>query len=232
MTTLLVDDLSLEVRWSSRRKTLGLSVERDATLVIRAPRGTRLPVLERFVRQKRGWLLRKQAERKLLMAQVVNRQYVSGEVFAYLGRDYRLLLVEEQEVALKLEGELFLLRRSEAARARELFVSWYVEQATPWITGRTAALAAGMGVRPSKVIVRDLGHRWGSCTSASGRIRIHWAMILMPPDIVEYVLVHELAHLLQANHSAAFWQVVERALPDYRRRKQWLTEHGAERSVL
>ena len=211
---------------------MGLSVERDGTLVVRAPLGTRLSVLERIVREKRSWLLGKLAQRELLQSHLVAKEYVSGEDFAYLGRNYRLLLVDEQDVPLKLEAGRFHLRRAEVPRARELFVSWYVAHATPWIAGRIGHLAARIGVQPSEVIVRDLGHRWGSCTHASGRIRIHWAMILMPPSIIDYVLVHELVHLLEANHSRAFWRRVERTLPDYRRRKQWLAEHGAERAVL
>jgi predicted metal-dependent hydrolase len=232
VTSLSVDDLSLDVRWSPRRKTLELAVERDGTLVIRAPLGTKLSVLERMVREKRSWLLGKLAQRELLQSQLVAKEYVSGEGFAYLGRNYRLLLVDEQDVPLKLEAGRFCLRRAEVSRARELFISWYVAHAAPWIAGCIGPLAARIGVHPSEVVVRDLGHRWGSCTHNSGRIRIHWATILMPPSIVEYILVHELVHLLEANHSPAFWQRVERVLPDYRRRKQWLAEHGAERVVL
>jgi predicted metal-dependent hydrolase len=232
MTTLPIDDLSLEVRWSARRRTVELRVERDGTLAIRAPVGTKRSVLERIVREKRGWLLEKLAQRRLLQSELVVKEYVSGEGFAYLGRRYPLLLVDDQDESLKLERGRFRLRRRDVDRGREQFVAWYIARGGPWIARRIGPLAARVGARPSEVIVRDLGRRWGSCTHGSGRIRIHWAMMLMPPGIVDYVLVHELVHLIEPNHSSAFWLRVERAMPDFRRRKQWLVEHGAERIVL
>jgi predicted metal-dependent hydrolase len=229
---LQLDDLSLEVRWSSRRRSIELTVERDGSLTVRAPEGTDAAVLSRFVSEKRPWLYRKLAEKKSLRAPVVAKEFVSGEGFAYLGRSYRLLLIDDQDVPLKLEAGRFRLRRSEADHGRELFVAWYLAHAEPWMARHIGPLATRIGVHPHEVIVRDLGRRWGSCTHKTGRVRIHWATILMPPRIVEYILVHELAHLLEPNHSAAFWLRVERVLPDYRQRRQWLAEHGAERVVL
>jgi len=84
-----------------------------------------------------------------------------------------------------------------------------------------------MGVSPTSVTLRELGYRWGSC-GTSGSLNFHWASILLPPSIVEYIIVHELAHLTHRNHTPEFWATVERALPDYLRRKAWLAERGGE----
>jgi len=231
VTTLAVEDLVVEVRYSTLRRTIGLTVERDGGLTVSAPEGSDLAALEAFVLQKRPWLYRKLAEKKALQRPVSAKQYISGEGFPYLGRSYRLLLVDEQEVPLKLEAGRFRLRRSEAGAGRECFVRWYGGHARPWLWRRVEAFAPRMGVAPTGLEIRDLGHRWGSC-SKSGRLNFHWAAILLPASMVEYVVVHELVHLVEANHTPEFWLRVERAVPDYEQRRQWLAEHGAEYATL
>jgi len=231
VTTLAIEDLLVEVRFSPRRRTMGLTVERDGSLTVSAPEGSDLGALEAFVREKRSWLYRKLAEKSALQRPVSAKQYVSGEGFPYLGRSYRLLLVDEQEVPLRLEAGRFTLRRSEAESGRLCFVRWYGGHARPWLQRRVEAFAPRMGVAPTGLEIRDLGHRWGSC-SKSGRLNFHWAAILLPASIVEYVVVHELVHLIEANHTPEFWLRVERAMPDYEQRRQWLAEHGAEYATL
>jgi len=229
MTPMLtVNDLTFEVRWSSRRKTVELSVERDGSLVIRAPKGTADSVLEGFVRDKTFWLYTKLAEKEALQQPVAAKEFVSGEGFPYLGKNYRLLVVDEQESPLKLEAGRFKMLRSEAAagRGRDLFINWYMGHARPWIRRRVALLAPRFGAAPTSVEVRELGFRWGSCGKAGG-LNFNWATILLPPSVVEYVVAHELVHLLEPNHTPEFWQRVERAMPDYEQRKVWLAEHGA-----
>jgi predicted metal-dependent hydrolase len=226
--TLTVQDLTFEVRWSAQRKTVELSVERDGSLVIRAPEGTDSSVLEGFVREKSFWLYTKLAEKEALQHPVTAKEFVSGEGFPYLGRSYRLLLVDEQAVPLKLEAGRFKMLRSEAeaGRGRDIFIRWYMEHARPWIRRRVGLLAPRVGAEPTSVEVRELGFRWGSCGKAGG-LNFNWATILLPPRIVEYVVVHELVHLHEPNHTPEFWQRVERAMPDYEGRKLWLAEHGA-----
>jgi predicted metal-dependent hydrolase len=226
MTTLAVDDLSLDVRWSARRKTLELVVERDGSVTARAPEGTDVVVIEAYVREKRAWLYRKLAEKSALHASVAAKEYVSGEGFAYLGRNYRLLLVDEQDIPLKLEGGRFKLRRADAGEGRRHFVEWYSRHARAWLLRRVRLYAPRLGVAPNGVEIRDLGHRWGSC-SKSGTLNFHWATILLPASVIDYVLVHELGHLGEPHHTPAFWLKMERTMPDFQHRKRWLAEHGA-----
>ena len=224
--TLTVQDLTFEVRWSDQRKTVELSVKRDGSLVIRAPQGTDSSVLERFVRDKTFWLYTKLAEKEALQHPVTAKEFVTGEGFPYLGRSYRLLLVDEQAVPLKLEAGRFKMLRAEAGAGREHFIRWYMEHARPWIRRRVEQLAPRVGAEPTGIEVRELGFRWGSCGKAGG-LNFNWATILLPPSVVEYVAVHELVHLLEPNHTPEFWTRVERAMPDHEARKQWLAEHGA-----
>lgn len=224
--TLTVDDLQFEVRWSDQRKTLGLTVDREGELVISAPRGCEESALESFVREKRFWLYTKLAEKEELKAASEKKQFVTGEGFAYLGRSYRLLLVDDQDTPLKLERGRFHLRRRNTGDGRETFVSWYTSHAKPWIENRVGRFASRMGVSPAGILVQELGFRWGSC-GRTGVLHFHWSTILLPSPIVEYVVVHELAHLRHPTHTPEFWLMVERVLPDHVERRSRLANLGA-----
>lgn len=231
MSVLRVEDLAFQVRRSGRRRTLEITVERDGSLLLSAPEGCEEARLERFVRAKRRWVYEKLAAKEALKPALPTRRFVSGEGLPYLGRTYRLLLVAEQEVAVKLSGGRFRLRRTEAAAGREHLVRWYTEHAQPWLKARVERHAGRLEVEPGGVAVRELGYRWGSC-GKGGRLYFHWRSILLPPRIVEYVVVHELVHLREPHHTPGFWRLMERVLPDFAARKQWLAEHGATAGLL
>ena len=231
METLQVDDLALEVRRSPRRRSLRLTVDRGGELIITSPPDASDDELTAFVREKQFWVYAKLAEKAALQQPVGGKQFVSGEGFYYLGRSYRALLVDKQTAPLKLIGGRFRLRRDEAHRGRVHFIRWYSEHAHPWLSRRVDTWASRMEVEPSGIEVRDLGYRWGSC-GRSGGLNFHWAAILLPPSIVDYVVVHELAHLREPTHSTAFWTHVGRTLPEYESRKRWLAEQGGAYATI
>ncbi len=209
MEVLTVDDLSFEVRRSPRRRTLEITLDRGGELRISAPPDVGDERLVAFVREKRFWLYTKMAEKETRQQALGTKEFVSGEGFPYLGRSYRLLLVDEQDAPLKLE----------AGHARH------------WLQRRVKGWATRMGVEPRGVEVRDLGFRWGSCGQA-GNLNFHWATILLPVSIVDYVVVHELVHLVEPNHTPEFWLRVGRVLPTFEQQKDWLAEHGGRHVVL
>jgi len=228
---LTVDDLHFEVRRSARRKTVEITVDRGGELLIAAPPSVPDDLLAAFVREKQFWLYTKIAEKEALQQPVVGKEFVSGEGFPYLGRSHRLLLVDEQDVPLKLDAGRFKLKRDLAPDGRDHFIRWYTEHARGWLRRRVRGWASRMGLEPKGVEVRDLGFRWGSCGQAGG-VNFHWATILLPASVVDYVIVHELAHLEEPNHTPEFWQWVARTLPEYEQRKAWLAEHGGRHVVL
>ena len=228
---LTVDDLTFEVRRSSRRKTVEITVDRGGELIISAPPGMGDELMADFVREKRFWLYTKIAEKEAYQQAVSGKEFVSGEGFPYLGRSYRLLLVSEQDAPLKLVAGRFNLLRPLASNGREQFVHWYTEHAKPWLRRRVPAWGSRMGGEPTGVEVRDLGFRWGSCGQA-GNVNFHWATILLPAGVVDYVIVHELAHIMEPNHTPEFWLRVGRTLPDYEQRRTWLAGHGGPLVVL
>ena len=222
-----VDDLQVSIRRSARRRTMQITVERTGELILSAPPEVGLDQLRSFVSEKRFWIYTKLAEKDRLQRQVPRKEFVSGEGFLYLGRTYRLKLVETLNQPLKLVNGRLVMRLDAQAGAREHLIRWYGERARIWLSGRVADYQSRMEVTPAGVKVQDLGYRWGSCGKGDW-LYFHWKTILLPPRIAEYVVVHELAHLHQPHHTPEFWQRVERALPDFERRKIWLAEHGMD----
>lgn len=224
---LTVGDLSFALKPSSRRRTMQITVDRGGELVLSTPRDVEEERLRAFVIEKRFWIYTRLAEKDRLQKAVPVKTFVDGEGFLYLGRSYRLRLVDEQSVPLKLLNGRFMLKREWAADGRRHLIQWYSAHAKNWLGEKVRDYAARMEVEPAGVKVQDLGYRWGSCGKGD-YLYFHWKTILLPPRIAEYVVVHELAHLHQPHHTPAFWQRVERAMPDFDRRKTWLAEHGMD----
>lgn len=227
MNALTVGDLSFALKTSSRRRTLEITVERDGALILTSPPDVDEVQLRAFVLEQRFWIYSKLAERERLQKPVPHKEFVDGEGFLYLGRSYRLRLVDEQLAPLRLLNGRFLMRRTRLDKARELFVTWYSGRAQKWLWHKAQDYIARMEVAPVGLKVQDLGYRWGSCGKGNW-LYFHWKTILLPAQIAEYVVVHELAHLHEAHHTPAFWARVERAMPDFERRKIWLAQHGIE----
>lgn len=223
---LVIDDLEFEVRPAPRRKTIGLTVERDGSLVLAAPPGCDEAALREAVRPRMLWVHTKLAARRLLQGTPPPHRYFDGEGYWYQGASHRLRLVPAGDAPLRLHGGWFELTEPARPRARAHFVAWYGAELEAWAAAHGARLAARLGVRPASVRAAALGHRWGSC-GADGAVRLHWRLAMLPTTAAEYVLVHELAHLQVDRHDWAFWKAVDRALPDWDARRRWLAAHGA-----
>lgn len=187
-----------------------------------------MPQIEQLIESKRCWIYRHVAEWRDLNATRVKREYVNGEGFLYLGRTYRLKLVERQDVPLKLKDGYFCLRtdgrRVEAAD--ETFKEFYRQKGRQRIPDRVAYYQTRLGVEPKSVRILELKNRWGSC-SRGGNLNFHWRCMMAPATVIDYIVVHELAHLRHVNHTRAFWNTVDKILPDYQDRKEWLRINGA-----
>lgn len=222
-----VDGLLFDVHRSDRRKTLQITVERSGELSIIAPSRTTENELIDFIEEKLLWIHTKIEEKARLQKRAPIKEFVDGEGFLYLGKSYRLRLIEQQLVELSLKNGRFCLRSASSYRGPEVFISWYTRRAQKWFERQVAEHSSRMGVDVKEVKVQDLGFRWGSFGS-DGRLFFHWKAILLPPRIAQYVVVHELAHAHHPDHSASFWMKVEQHLPDWRNRKEWLADNGVQ----
>lgn len=226
MSMLVVNDLRFEVRRSDRRRAMEITVDRGGELVLAAPPDVADATLRDFVQRKRMWVYKQLARRGALGQETPRKAFIEGEGLAYLGRSYRLRLVPEADAAVKLQGGRFVMPKALAKEGREHLIRWYVTRARPWLWAKAQDFTARMEVAPAGVRVQDLGYRWGSCGKGEW-LYFHWKTILLPARIAEYVVVHEMAHLHEPHHTPEFWRRVERAMPDFESRRDWLREHGA-----
>ncbi|GHJ31544.1 hypothetical protein TPA0910_59770 [Streptomyces hygroscopicus subsp. sporocinereus] len=224
---LSVDGRTLEVRVSTRRSRLGLTVERDGALILRAPSMCPPERAKAFVLANGRWIdgkLRLRAERQPLHPA---RKLSDGEIHRYLGRDYRLLYVDDPGAPVRLVAGRLRMDRAIAAdpaRARRALADWYARSGLRWARGRLQPWAARMDVREPRIEVRDVGRRWG--THRPGRIALHWATFQLPFHLVDYVIAHELAHVRVSGHGPDYWRLLRRAMPECGRWKAELDEMG------
>ncbi|MFO1228556.1 M48 family metallopeptidase [Roseateles sp.] len=226
-SSLVVKDLRFELRRSQQRRALEITVERDGGLVLSAPPDVDEARLRDFVQRKRMWVYRQLARHEALPAEAPRKIFTEGEGFSYLGRSYRLRLVDESDAAVKLTGGRFVMPRALAKDGRELLVRWYAERGRAWMSAKVTDYAARMEVAPAGIRVQDLGYRWGSCGKGDW-LYFHWKAMLLPARIAEYIVVHEMAHLHHPHHTQEFWRRVERAMPDFLLRKDWLAKFGRQ----
>ena len=225
--TLQIGKLTFEVRRSPRRRTLSLTVDRGGELVIHSPATATMGKVEQWVRSKLLWVHRKLALKEDLAPRRRGPEFVSGESFSYLGRSYRLTIAAQQEDPLRFDGRRFSLRRDARAEAGDHFRRWYVSVGRDWIVRRVRLLTRKTGSRPTRTDVKDLGFRWGSC-GRGGAIFFDWRLLQLPVRLADYVIVHELTHLVEPHHGPAFWSALDRALPDWRERKEELSVKAQE----
>jgi len=215
----------------SQRSTADLIIERDGSVLVRAPAWVGDEQVAGLVESRLYWIFQSLAEWRDLNATRVLREYRNGEGFLYLGRAYRLLLVADQTEPLLLKNGRFCLRRDLVEHgnpdsARAMFRDYYVKRGRARLQGRVAYFAPKVGVTAASVDVRELGNRWASC-STRAELAFHWKCLMAPQTVIDYVVVHELCHLHHRDHTDAFWNEVDKVLPQYRERKEWLRRNGA-----
>ncbi|MFZ5922567.1 MAG: M48 family metallopeptidase [Chloroflexota bacterium] len=206
----------------SKRKTIALVVQPGGRLVVRAPQRATLKQIRAVVERHTAWVEARMKEMESLPAP---RTFTGGSGLPYLGQDYPLRLAPGPGSGLRFDGDSFTLTDGAAARAASLFEAWYRRQARKVFTERVRHFAAGHGFEYGKLRISSARTRWGSCSS-QGTLSFTWRLVLAPPEVVDYVVVHELVHLRVKNHSPDFWRAVEAILPDYKSRRKWLKANG------
>ncbi len=231
MKTRRIRDIEYQLLPGSDRKTTDIVIERNGVIAVRPPRRLSPQQVDAVVESKRMWIYRNLAEWHDLNATAVSREWVNGETFLYLGRSYRLSLVNNQDCDLRLlEGRFclkhILLNEGGKSAAKQAFISFYIDKGKRRICDRVSFFAPKVGVTPNKITVRDIGYRWASCTQDRA-LGFHWKIMMAPLKIIDYIVVHELCHIHRRNHSVQFWNEVDKVMPDYQERKTWLKQYGA-----
>lgn len=210
----------------SDRQKVRITVERDGSVLVRAPRGTALEDIERLLEDRKHWISAKRAhpQKYALAPHPPGKELVSGESMLYLGHSYRVEIVEPPADQVVLDHE-FRVPRVPLDRARNLFQEWYLERARERLIPRAFDWGGRLGVHIATVDITDIRYRWGSCTPA-GNVRLNWRLIKAPPAVGDYVIVHEAAHLLEPSHGDRFWSIVRSQLSKVDEAREWLREQG------
>lgn len=207
----------------SKRRTIALIVERDGSVTVRASQKMSGKAIEEFVQKHAKWVEKKQAEIQAIVRENP-RQYRAGETFLYLGQAYPLEIVSNAKRKLALDGA-FKLAESAQRDAEAVFRSWYRDQARKLIDERVAHFADQYQLQAKKIRITSARTRWGSCSS-KGTLSFSWRLVMTSLAVIDYVVIHELAHTVHHNHSKRFWQLVEDWMPDYRERRKQLRQYG------
>ena len=209
----------------SKRKTLGLQIMPDAGLIVRAPEKTSLETIQKVVHKKLPWILQKQRIVRETYKPPLKKEFVNGEGLLYLGELYKLFIVEQASVPLVFDCKEFLLCCKHLSEAHSLLVSWYRQEALTVISQRLKLYADNAGLKYNGIKITNAEKRWGSCSSKA-LMNFSWRLIMAPMKVVDYVVVHELVHLRERNHSKKFWQNVRLILPHYQEAKLWLSTNN------
>ncbi len=208
------------------RKTLGITVTPEREVVVRAPAGSKREDVLKKVRKKAPWIIRQQRFFLSFHPRLTARRYVSGETHLYLGRQYRLLVEAQREESVKLAGRFLRVQTPDPSRAEKLVKSWYLDHARAQFAAIAEPLIGRFekyGVRPSALVLRDMPLRWGSCTP-KGKIILNPELIRAPRGCIEYVIIHELCHLVHHDHTRKFIALQTREMPDWEKWK-WKLEN-------
>jgi len=224
--------IPFQVQRSTRRRTVAITVDPAGGVLLTAPADTSIARLDDVVHSKATWILERLRRVGRVEPAPPAREFVSGESFRYLGRQYRLKVVRRAEaVAARLERGWLVVPiargADQGAAVRAALVDWYMAHARRRLPERVELWHTKVGVELPRVVVRAQKKRWGSC-DAKGNLRLNWRIIQAPMRLVDYVIVHELAHRVEENHTPAFWALVGRVLPDADKRREALRQLGAK----
>ena len=209
----------------SRRRSVGLQVQQDATLIIRAPYFVSKRMIENVIREKWAWIEKTKEKMRAHSETTVEEDSSAGRRILYLGQTHHLEIRDQLCIPLQLEGNRFILSREYLSHTKTMLARWYRERALEFLPDRVRHFAQKADVSYRSIKINSARTRWGSC-SERGTLNFSWRIMMVPPDVMEYVVVHEVAHRVHPNHSRAFWTFVGKLCPGYQASREWLRKHG------
>ena len=225
-------DIPFETKRTNRKKTASIKVNEGKVQII-VPMELTQDEIEETLYNKRQWIREKIRLHQDSMP-AKPKEYVNGECFTYLGKNYKLKIIPDGLGEVKLRAGYLELHMVEGLplKKRNAFMqnqiaTWYKRNAQKRLKDKASRLASIHGLNPKSFSVKDFKSRWGSC-SKDGDITLNWRIIMAPHHIVDYVVAHEICHLTEYNHSPVFWKQVERMIPDYKNCKEWLKHNSGK----
>lgn len=208
----------------SHRKTIGLQITNDARLIVRAPHFTPEDLIHKLIHRKVSWIKAKQDYFKQRQNEILVRKFIPGEEFLFLGQSYPLVVIEDLPKAVVLDNSL-MISQTVLGNARNHIENWYKARALEHITQRVGYYAKITGLKYRSIRINNATTRWGSC-GHKDTLNFPWRLMMAPVRVVDYVIIHELMHLKQKNHSHKFWAEVALMMPDYKQDERWLKRNS------
>lgn len=225
-----------EIKRTDRKKSVGFSVRWPDTFVVSAPARMDKKTLDGLITERLPWAERRLAKLAADYQRLgLPKAYVGGESFPYLGRQYPLTLIltgnNRRPKCSLVEGRFMIEIHDrdefeQSVLIKKVLLKWYRSQAEKDLTDSINRWIPFVGHASVFAQIRNQRTRWGSC-SRTGKINLNWRLIMLPMEILDYIVVHELCHLVEPNHSPRFWALVERAIPNYKQRRTLLRRHSA-----
>lgn len=218
-------DIRIDRLIRSKRRTFSIEIEGDGSLVVRVPKRASMRTIEQIIDRRSRWIMKRQRLARERHAQARPKEYSNDEEFMYLGRHYRLRIGDDGGPALAFDNRNFVLSLEHIDDARGVFIDWYRDRVYGVISESAAHYSALSGIPFDRIRITSAMKRWGSC-NARGNLCFSWRLAMAPPEVIDYVVVHELAHVEHRDHSPRFWNRIEGILPDFRHRRAWLRDNG------
>lgn len=221
--------IHFELSYASR-KTLGITVHPDQRVIVKAPEGTDMAKVREIVHRRAAWILRQQRFFERLPDPPQPREYVSGETHLYLSRQYRLKVIEDEQESVKMmRGRIYLYVHDKAdmVRKERLLKDWYREQGKRVFAERLDVcypMVQRLDIPYPDIYIREMETRWGSCSGQAERINLNLRLMQVPKYCIDYVIVHELCHFREHNHSRKYFALLDQVMPDWEVRREKLNQ--------
>tara|TARA_R110002051_G_scaffold44154_1_gene89630 strand:- start:1195 stop:1893 length:699 start_codon:yes stop_codon:yes gene_type:complete len=215
--------IDFQVEYSDR-KTLGITVTPEMEVLVKAPIESTISKIKEKLQKKAPWIIKQQSFFLAYHPKTTKRKYISGETHLYLGRQYLLKVEKSAQESVKLRGKFIEVRAQNKSRVKPLVEKWYLEHARLKFKATAQPLIENFKkhkVEPNSLVLRDMPTRWGSCTP-KGKIILNPELIKAPKGCIQYVIIHELCHLVHHDHTKKFFDLQTKEMPDWRRWKDKL----------
>ena len=229
MPTIQQDNSSFDytvVRTS--RRTIAIHIDPEKGVIVRAPKRGHKSEIRNFLIKKTPWIMKKLEVARQQAAEIPRHNYMTGDIFLFMGEKYSLAFETAKKNRVDIAGHYIIVGlkpETPQAKVPEILKKWYIARARETLNERVIVYSRGLGVKPARVAIRGQSKRWGSC-SAKGNLNLNWKLVMAPPEILNYVVAHEVCHLRYPNHQSEFWKLLSSQMPDYAARRDWLKQNG------
>lgn len=205
----------------SNRRSISIEITPNGEVVVKAPLLAPKFIINQFIKEKEEWI--QKAHAAVTARKPQRKAYADGELFLFLGKEYPLKLVDGIAIGIK-DGHL-QLPKVVHFRAKKELTQWYIRQAKEIITKRVAFHAEKMDASYTSLHFSDTKSKWGTCFPDNS-LQFNWRLVMTPLMVLDYVVIHELAHTTEKNHGDNFWRKVRQYTPAYKQHRKWLNEHA------